>query len=463
MANYTVIQFTHNRKRHHYYFPTEEALFSSTSPRLGVQYLKCIENGCHCRAKIVANNFLRSNPTTLHNHGSHQAKAAYERAYEELQKLVRTTRRPIRDLFNEVRVPLSRQARALLVWKRCRRTLQRIRSFRLPPCHSLVELEELLEDETGIVHKTFATLNGEFFYQGTTEDGNMFFANRELIRELSEELEIYIDGTFKITPFHARQLLVVLAELRGRPRPIIYVVMQRQTQDAYEDVFNFIKDAIISYDGTIRIPTAATSDFERAIRQALISVWPGIRHYGCNFHFCQANRRYARSLPNLSPHLTDWTKHHKALVMIMRLSLLPLNRVNAGLVALDNYLREEEIADDFEIFMQYFYHTWMQLFPSDCWCVSDRDRRTNNHLEGYNRAIKQTIVKNPSPWAFLDGLHELAIDATTNFDDDVNNDAPPPPDRSILSEPLNEALYQLEEGHINEIEFLEFMAEPRDN
>lgn len=203
----------------------------------------------------------------------------------------------------------------------------------MPPCSSLLELEAQFENEDGITFMSFGFLRQTNFYQGAV-GGNLVFANLELIGALPERFDIYVDGTFNVTPFHARQLLVILAELHGRPRPIIYAVMPGRTAEDYEETFAFIRDGILSYDGMQRTPVAATSDFEQGLRLALLQVWPQIECFVCEFHFCQCLRRKELKTNSLSQHMTGATIIHRVVLMFMRLSFLPLHRITTRLLIL---------------------------------------------------------------------------------------------------------------------------------
>lgn len=129
-----------------------------------------------------------------------------------------------------------------------------------------------------------------------------------------------------------------------------------------------------------------------------------------------------------------------------------------------DYIQEQANNDeyfdpaDFEDFIEYYQHVWFTRFDPETWCVSDRDRRTNNNVEGHNRKIKQYILQNPSPREFLQGLRDLMIDSCAKFTRDVRQNVVTPPDRSRLSVPLQVALQKLNDDDIDEIEFLEIMA-----
>lgn len=457
MENFQQINLAEGKISSQYFFKIDRCIYSCYLTRGDTKYLKCIESKCNSNAKIINNQLKRTNQIDHNHENDHQSRADYEFAYEKLRSAVKSDRRTVKQLHKEALRGLTREAAALLEWKRCRRTLQRIRMAQMPSCSKLEDLESLLEDDKSKVYKSYGLFRGERFYQGSVE-GQLVFANMEMIGELSEVVDILTDATFKVLPFLARQLLVILAELQGRPRPILYAVMTGQTTHHYQVIFEFLRDGILSHDGTFRTVRYATTDFEQSLRLALINVWPDCQRVGCNFHFCQSIRRKARSMETLSTKLTDSSTHHKILIYFMRLSLLPKAKIDNGHAAIINFIQETDLFEDFEEFIEYFHSTWMVRYSKDSWCVSDRDRRTNNHVEGYNNKIKHMIPINPSPWIFLDAILDLAYDASSSFDSDRLRNAPPPPDRSILSVPLDAALQELNEGGINEFTFLERMS-----
>lgn len=446
------------------FFDLDNCLYRCKSTRGEIKYLECSEAGCPVRGKLVNGGLFERTNLHAHNHqNNHQVRADYESAFERLRSLVKEQPgRSVKDLYNEVVRVLPLEVASLLCWENCRQTLQRIRNRLFPPCSSLEDLEALLEDMDGPVFAQYGQHHGQNFYVGSA-GGQLMFANLHLIDQLPDLVDLFIDGTFGVTPFKARQLLVVLAELQGRPRPIFYAIMKAQTVDHYEMLFHFISDVLL---GDQRRVLTATSDFEQSIRVAVLRVWPQSEVVGCNFHHCQALERRAKQLSGLAGgKLASGTVHRKVLLMYMRLSLLPLRRIATGFASLLDFIQDqgndhdiEFDADDFDEFSEYFQSTWIIRFSPATWCVSDRDRRTNNNVEGYNRKIKDTINPNPSPWAFLQGLKDLMNDASGKFERDKRNNAVTPADRSRLSKPLAAALHCLIADEIDELEFLKVMA-----
>lgn len=65
-----------------------------------------------------------------------------------------------------------------------------------------------------------------------------------------------------------------------------------------------------------------------------------------------------------------------------RLSMLLLERITAGFDALLDYINANDLRNDFDDFIDYFrFRTWFRRYLKEHWCVNDRDRRTNNHIE----------------------------------------------------------------------------------
>jgi hypothetical protein len=462
--NFIKIAIEDGREANHFYFNGDLCLYKINRTRGEVIYLQCTEKNCAARAKISFAGIERTNAEN-HNHANHSAKAEAEIAYSQIREAVKVDRRSIREIHREAIRNISAEASGHIAWEHVRRTLQRIRQQhrQLPLCVNLDDLVALFEAE-GVVYDTYGQLRDQPFYQGSA-DGMMVFANLDIVSALPADFEIFIDGTFGVTPFHTRshQLFVILGEVNGRPRPLLYAVMTGRAQVDYIAILTLAEQVIWSFDGLERTPSVATCDFELAMRSALKAVHPDIRTVGCNFHFCQALHREAQRDAFLSTNVTGPTPQHETLLMFMRLSLLPIDRVDAGFRMLIDYINvTPPLLNHFRDFIVYFQNTWFNRYPKEEWCVSDRNRRTNNHMEGYNMAIKATINNNPSPYDFCDGLLDLAFDASAKYQADLLRHAAPPPDRSNITDVLRVALRELAANDINELQFLRLLAGAED-
>jgi hypothetical protein len=459
MQNYERVQLWEGeRPRNHYYYEPDKAIFYKNRTKSNALYLNCFDRRCKCRAKLVGTTFTRTNPRVQHHHVDHSRVFEYDLAFSRLRRLVAADRRCIRELHSMALRPLSAAAAARMAWSTVNKTLRRIRHAQQPLCGSLAELTILLEARDSSVFHEYGRLRDIDFYRGTI-GGCLVFANMEIVSHLDANFEICCDATFGILPFETRQLFVIMGDVRGRPRPIVFAIMPSQTEDDYIAVLTLVRDGILSFDGHRRVPVAAISDFEMALRNALIFIWPQIHLTGCNFHLCQALRRKALTCDGLGSKLRGRSEHHTVLKMFMRLSLLPLPRVEAGLEALIAAVNQNpRISGDFAPFIAYFQRTWLVRYPIEGWVVGDRARRTNNSLEGFNHQIKLTIPSRPSVYVFLDGLMDLAHNASADVHKDIMLASPPPVDRSLISVPLSQALHQLQSGEIDVLHFLHLLA-----
>lgn len=455
---YQIIKLKAGRNAVHIYSLSEQCLYSINRVKGEVKYLKCIDRGCQCTAKIVNNEFEKGGNSQGHNHLNHKSKAEYEIAFSKLKEDVSKSSRPVRAIYNETLRQLSIQASGLLEWGHVRHTLQRIRRNMMPSCPNLNTFINLLETND-TVYGTYGMLHNDPFYQGSIDNKIVVFANLHIISRLDETFDMFVDATFKITPFKIYQLLVVMAEVGNKPRPVVYALMTAKSAKQYTLLFRFIRDVIFPYDGINRSPVSAMVDFEKAMRRGLKNAWPRMKTLGCNFHHLQCLRRKAASIATLSTKIKGPSQHHDTLLLFMRLSLLPIDKIRTGYTMLKNHINRSRIlSNDFKSFMAYFTQTWFKSYPIQEWCVSDRSRRTNNNLEAYNRSIKRAIPSHPSPFIFLDGLLNLSYDATAKYTSQIQNGSQAPPDRSLITVALRDALDDLDKEEINEFEFLQRMS-----
>lgn len=438
------------------FFGLEDCIFKLNRNKINVLYYKCEDKNCKAKGKIVDGEFFRTNVSEYHNHEKHNIIAEYQEAFDRLKLLAAEESKPLRPMHRQELRKLSLEAGGMLSWKKVRHTLQRIRRNLMPPCQNIEELIYLLEHNDS-VHSMYGKLRDSFFYQGAIDD-IMFFANMELVTKMDTSFSMFIDATFSIAPFNSRQLLVIMAELMGKPRAIVFVVMSEKTMKQYRTVFSYIRKAILSQDGVKRVPEMIMSDFEKGLRGAIKKEWPEAEITGCNFHFVQALRRKCLTIKSLSTNISKSPKHRYVLNLYMRLSLLPENRVRKGFKDIQNYIKSSKgLVQDFKEFKDYFVKTWFVSYKVKEWCVSSLKYRTNNHVEGFNNLMKKSIPLKPSPWTFLDGLLDIAYDSSSSFISDsmttrrVN-------DRSRITVPLNKALLDLKLKRIDELKFLQRLA-----
>lgn len=151
--------------------------------------------------------------------------------------------------------------------------------------------------------------------------------------------------------------------------------MDRRTKAAYKAVFRFINENVLSLVGV----ASFTSDFERAMRNALKDLYPSTKRYTCHFHYCQALKRRAwqtetllnaiRSdskcrytniyIPFLSCFYRFFFTHRSIYYRLQCLPLLPANRI----VQTFRDLRTEAMdvnQSAFRLYFEYMQSQWIE-------------------------------------------------------------------------------------------------------
>ncbi|CAN8005385.1 unnamed protein product, partial [Ixodes hexagonus] len=113
------------------------------------------------------------------------------------------------------------------------------------------------------------------------------FCTQELLFHFSEMVEVFIDGTFFFCPSLFYQLVTISAVKEGLSFNIAYFLLPGKSREVYVSAFTNFKTALDALRAPLSL-SVVRSDFELALIQAFLFVFPGIRHQGCHFHFAQA-------------------------------------------------------------------------------------------------------------------------------------------------------------------------------
>lgn len=116
------------------------------------------------------------------------------------------------------------------------------------------------------------------------------FGTDENLQILCEAERIFIDGTFKIVPALFHQLYTVHAKYKGQVFPLIFALLQSQSQFHYESMWRLIMQAATNQGRTLNL-RAAISDFEASAINAVRTIFPAADVKGCYFHYAQSVMR----------------------------------------------------------------------------------------------------------------------------------------------------------------------------
>lgn len=146
--------------------------------------------------------------------------------------------------------------------------------------------------------------------------------------------------------------------------PFAFVLMSNKKQKAYEHVLQYIDSNIFKFDAK-----SFTTDFEKSMRNAILSVFPHTKIKGCWFHFCQAVRRKASKIKQLSRFLQTSTEAKRIFQKILVLPLLKDVAIEEAfnickMEAYANPLFATTNENVFEPLFKYFEVQWLKKVTS---------------------------------------------------------------------------------------------------
>ena len=127
-------------------------------------------------------------------------------------------------------------------------------------------------------------LGENFFYEDSGKGDSeriLLFTTETNIKILNTNKDWYADGTFDISPTLFKQLYSVHVIINNFDLPMLYAFLPNKKQQVYLKMFKMIRKIVDTK------PTSINMDFEKAVMNAAISVYPNCLIYGCYFHLSQ--------------------------------------------------------------------------------------------------------------------------------------------------------------------------------
>ena len=135
---------------------------------------------------------------------------------------------------------------------------------------------------------------------------------------LSRSNELFMDGTFSVSPHLFKQLFSIQVQYLGQMIPVVYALLPDKAQATYCRMFNIIRS--LCNDRNLPFnPVSLQSDYEQAIIQAIRIVFPASRPRGCYFHYSQALWRQVCAFASYS--LSFSHTHSLSIYLSLSLSL----------------------------------------------------------------------------------------------------------------------------------------------
>ena len=232
---------------------------------------------------------------------------------------------------------------------------------------------------------------------------------------LSKAVCWYIDATFSIVKDPFLQMFSVHVFVRYdnciKQIPVAFVVMSRRSKEDYEQVFR----ELLKLLPQVHVKKIVL-DFERAIWSTLRSMmshneFPKVTLKGCAFHYTQAVYRRIGILGLATQYKRDLGTKDICRQM-MALALLPKEYVTLLFPALKERCFRSRLTN-LKKFAIYMEKNWINgWFTPQDWVRFIEFVRTNNHTEGWHRALNKMFgKKNVNFYVLLKGLYQQAINA----------------------------------------------------
>lgn len=223
-----------------------------------------------------------------------------------------------------------------------------------------------------------------------------------------------MDGTFSVCPEPFFQLFTIHYFFdNDRAIPALYCLLSGKPEFVYVKLFTFIRNLAIGHSISIQC-TDLMADFEVAIRNAALAVWPAWTSHGCYFHFTQALFRKMVELGLKIAYLESETSIQVTIRKFMALAYLHTEDIED---AKNDIIKQAtpivEKFPELKNFFAYFDKQWMTNLQ--IWNISDNpSHRTNNDVEGWHSAFNKRLKNSNGQklvfWKFVEKIGKDAIE-----------------------------------------------------
>jgi hypothetical protein len=249
------------------------------------------------------------------------------------------------------------------------------------------------------------------FVEGGVGEHALIFAIPTLVTQMESKSEIHVDGTFKVVPKLAYQLLTVGYMSNDHFVPALHALMTKKTERLYVAVLEKLQAIAPNLS-----PNIFVMDFEATLIGAVSQVYPDTQAQGCFFHFAQAVLRKFRSLGLHSLFLRS-PEARRFLRLNLSVAMLPAESIaevidvdlHPGAYLFDATPGELEALNNAHAYM---VQQWKP--KADVVSVFGCARRTNNSLESLHAVMLKRFGTHPNFWSFMNTMHDFMRNAVQN-------------------------------------------------
>lgn len=392
--------------------------FHKHNSTVDVKFWRCVNRNDGCKGRLHTDlNDVILRRVGYHTHGSNAVGVQVAKVKTAMKRRAHETMEQPSQIITSVIQNIDQATMGQLPTRdAARKTIQRVRRQNaiFPPTpNSLAEL--VIPDR----YTKYEANEGqeELFLLGDTgpdDQNRILLFGRDSYRAWSNEMdEVFMDGTFTLSPPLFEQVYVILSKRGQYVFPVLYALLPNKLQRTYYTLFILIIEIWPQFN-----PSHIYLDYEMAVLNSARELFPNTEFHGCLFHLMKNFRRQLTESGLLQRYNTDSTFAHEAR-MIPALAFVPITDLNDAFDSLSDALPEYLLP----------ILTWLEdnyigrpvgrnrrrrpaLFPPQLWNVYDRvmtdQDRTNNHSEAAHRRLQTELdVHHPSIWRFIDGLRRI--------------------------------------------------------
>ncbi|KAG2388305.1 hypothetical protein C9374_000469 [Naegleria lovaniensis] len=238
-----------------------------------------------------------------------------------------------------------------------------------------------------------------------------------ILKEVTEEDQIYIDGTFDVCPKGCEQMITIHVRKKGKDAavPVLFIFAQEKSETFDTYLWMVIANFLVPELLQVRKLFIAC-DFDQAMHNALRIIFPDVEIVGCQFHLWQAVSRWIkRELPAHNPlRNRELRKTFKSELKFLARTIMTEQMFN---------IKKEEFLATWrsvagEKLWRYLVRTWFgdsstnALFAPNIWALAFKSRiqdldLTNTHAEIFHSRLHVKFASRPELKRSVNILQEL--------------------------------------------------------
>ena len=227
--------------------------------------------------------------------------------------------------------------------------------------------------------------------------------------------ELFIDGTFKWCPKYFSQMYTLHGCINGNYVPLLYALLPVKDEKCYRTMW-FLILSLCHQKQFLLTPLSIHIDFEQAMHNVLMSVFPACKIDCCRFHLGQSWwRKILQTVRLSSEYKAKSCEIGKWLSQFFGLPFLPAEEIENCFA--EDIMSEAPSDEKYTAFPDYVLGTYVsnvsRYLPS-FWAAASTPncKRTNNGSESFHSHYNENFYSHyPNIYIFIDVIKK--IQATT--------------------------------------------------